>query len=212
MKTRSGKTYEIKCGCCRKWYPNPKFNNLCSRCYSVKYPELWRIFREDNRCRADYIPKKTLENFISKNEVTFSGCRWQMLITSIKDDSDFGILITLLNDIKRINREFLGITAKQGAKLYEVFKKAHGDKYEGNMGGKSDWRWQHLFAGMIFDTWNIKTDTHGSVAYCYYGNFGDKPRGSMVGGKWVSPWMSFSQKKRDFWLNSIPRDFGKFIN
>ena len=30
---------------------------------------------------------------------------------------------------------------------------------------------------MIFDTWNIRSDKHGPVAYCYYGNFGAKPRG-----------------------------------
>lgn len=211
MNLRNGKKYEIKCKC-QKWYPNPNFDSLCSRCYSVNYPEAWRKFREANWCPADHIPQEILEQFITNNKTIFPGCQWHMLKTSIKDETNFGLLITLLNYIKRNNRGCLGITAKQGAELYKTFKEVHSDKYEGNMGGKSDWRWQHLFAGMIFDTWNIKTDEHGPIAYCYYSNFGAKPRGQMITGQCVSPWMNFSQKKREVWLKSLPEGFAIVIN
>ena len=64
----------------------------------------------------------------------------------------------MLNYIKHNNEGILGITAEQGAELYKRFKKYHSDKYDGCFGSGSDWKWQHLFAGMIFDKWNIKTD------------------------------------------------------
>ena len=119
----------------------------------------------------------------------------------------------MINYIKRHNKDFIGITAEQGAELYAQFKKYHADKFKNHgVGEGSDWRWQHLFAGMIFDTWNIKTDEHGPIAYCYYSNFGAKPRGRMIVGKWVSPWMSFSEKKREFWLKSLPEGFADFIH
>lgn len=212
MNLRNGKKYTVKCKC-QKWYPNPKFHNLCSRCYSVKYSEEWKKFKEENWCPADQVSQEKLKLFIANNKTIFPGCQWHMLLTSIKDEENFGMMITMINYIKRTNREFLGITAKQGADLYKHFKLFHSNKYNGkNTGEGSDWKWQHLFAGMIFDTWNINIDEHGPIAYCYYGNFGAKPRGQMRMGKWVSPWMSFSPKKRDFWLKSLPEGFANFIN
>jgi hypothetical protein len=80
------------------------------------------------------------------------------------------------------------------------------------MGVGSDWRWQHLFAGMIFDSWNIRSDKHGPVAYCYYGNFGAKPRGRLNKEDYVSVWINKPKKmkeldKKVFWLKNLPDGF-----
>jgi hypothetical protein len=196
---------------CQEWYPNPRFNNLCSECYSVKYPEEWKKFQQEKWCESSFIPQEILDKFITDNKVIFPGCQWSMLLSCIKEQKDFGSLITMLNYIKRTSKNFLGITANQGAELYKIFKDVHSVKYKGCVGGGSDWRWQHLFAGMIFDKWNINTNTHGPIAICYYGNFGEKPRGIITRDNWISPWMSSSQKKKELWLKSLPEGFADSI-
>ena len=35
----------------------------------------------------------------------------------------------------------------------------------------------YLISGLILDYWNITSNDHGPVAYCYYGKLGNKPRG-----------------------------------
>ena len=110
-----------------------------------------------------------------------------------------------------------GITAEQGAELYGQWKKYHTHKFTHHgCGLGSDWRWQHLFAGMIFDTWNITSDNHGPVAYCYYGNFGARPRGLLLKSNFVSVWINNPRngrewEKKQFWLRSLPQGFKDIV-
>jgi len=218
MKTRSGQTYELKC-VCQKWYPNPKFNSKCSECYRKCNPEEWEKFMRDNWCPANYIDDENLNIYIHFRKTNFRGSQWKMLLKCM---NDIGTMCTILNTIKNSvypawcgrktvwENEFkYGITAKEGAELYARFREVHGDLYGMEQG--SDWRWQHLFAGMIFDKWNITSDENGPIAYCYYGNFGAKPRGKLSDIE-KSPWMSEDKRKKDFWLGSLPDDFTNFIN
>ena len=158
MILRNGKKYEIKCEC-QKWFPNPNFNNLCSQCYSEKHPEKWIKHQEENWTPASYIPKHKLDRFIVENRNQFPATQWKMLLATVKEQHDILPLLTMINYIRRHNKEFIGITAEQGAELYAQFKKYHGQKYKHQgVGVGSDWRWQHLFAGMIFDKWNIRAN------------------------------------------------------
>ena len=211
MNLRNGKTYEIKCKC-QKWYPNSQFNNQCSECYRENDYEGWKKHMRDNWCPASFIEREKLDEFINNNKIQFMGCQWKMLLNSV---NDIGQMIALLNYIKFHNKTGLGITAKEGAELYARFRKVHGDKYGTRGAGEgSDWKWQHLFAGLIFDTWNITTDENGSVAYCYYGNFGAKPRGATVDLQTSSSWIAYSYKdlqQRGFWVRSLPDEFGNLI-
>lgn len=204
------KKNEIKCKC-KTWYPNPEFNNLCSECFSINYPEKWKEFQEKKGCNYCFISLEQLNRFVSDNTVLFPGCQWSMLLRSIKDRDDFNSLITIINYVKRNSNDFLGITSEQSVELYNVFKRFHGYKYEGSFGSNKDWKWQHLFAGMVFDKWNIKKEQNGSIAYCYYGNFGKKPRELISKEKWVSPWMSSNEKDRKFWLDNLPENFSNFL-
>lgn len=212
MNLRSGHKYEIKCGC-QKWFPNPNFNNLCSECYSVKYPDEWIKHQREQWTPASYIPKYVLDKFILDNRNQFPATQWKMLLSTVKEQHDILPLLTMINYIRRHNKYFIGITAEQGAELYAQFKKYHGDKYKNHgTGVGSDWRWQHLFAGMIFDTWNISSDKHGPCAYCYYGNFGKKPRGTLNKEDYVSVWIRKPTTmkeldKKAFWLKNLPDAF-----
>ena len=201
------KKNEIKC-ICQKWYSNPEFDDLCSECFSTNFPQKYKEFQEKKGYNYGFISIEQLNRFISDNTVLFPGCQWSMLLRSIKDRDDFNSLITIINYIKRNSKDFLGITSKQSAELYSVFKNFHGHKYEGN---NNDWRWQHLFAGMIFDKWNIDKDTNGSIAYCYYGNFGKKPQELISKEKWISPWMSSDKKYRKLWVDNLPENFSKLL-
>ena len=209
MNLRSGNKYEVKCGC-QKWFPNPKFNNLCSECYSEKYPDEWLKHQEENWTHASYIPKHKLDRFILDNRNQFPATQWKMLLATVKEQNDILPLLTMINYIKRHNKDFIGITAEQGAELYAQFKKYHKDKFKNHgVGEGSDWRWQHLFAGMIFDIWNIRPDKHGPVAYCYYGNFGAKPRGTLNKEDYVSVWINKPINRKElekklFWMKSLP--------
>lgn len=196
---------------CQKWYPNPIFNNLCSECYSVSNPEEYKKWKELQDNNYGIISETKLKKFVLDNTVKFPGCQWSLLLNCVKDQQNLNSLITMLNYIKVQSKDFLGITADQASELYDVFKKYHGNKYEGNFGQNSDWRWQHFFAGMIFDKWNINKDKNGPVAYCYYGNFGKKPQVEISKEKWISPWMSLSEKNKELWLRSLPVGFSNCL-
>ena len=136
-----------------------------------------------------------------------------MLLATVKEQVDILPLLTMINYIKRHNKDFIGITAEQGAELYAQFKQYHGNKYKNQgVGVGSDWRWQHLFAGMIFDKWNISSDKHGPVELCYYGNFGAKPRVTLNKEDYVSVWINKPKnmkelQKKGIWLKSLPDGF-----
>ena len=69
-----------------------------------------------------------------------------------------------------------------------------------------------FIGSMIFDKWNIRANEHGPVAYCYYGNFGTKPRGTLNKEDYVSIWINKPKTRREldkkvFWLKSLPDGF-----
>ena len=72
------------------------------------------------------------------------------------------------------------------------------------------------FSKMIFDKWNIRTNEHGPVAYCYYGDFGAKPRGTLNKEDYVSVWVHKPKNRREldkkvFWLKSLPDGFKDIV-
>ena len=78
------------------------------------------------------------------------------------------------------NVELFKDSIKDAADNYRKFKDTYGNKFGRDnigVGQGSNWRIQHLIAGLILDYWNITSNDHGPVAYCYYGELGKKPRG-----------------------------------
>ena len=173
--------------------------------------------QDANWTPASYIPKHKLDRFIIDNRNQFPAPQWKMLLAAVKEQHDILPLLTMINYIKRHNKEFIGITAEQGAELYTHFKKYHTDKFKNRgVGEGSDWRWQHLFAGMIFDKWNIRPEKHGQVAYCYYSDFGAKPRGTLNKEDYLSVWVHKPRsirelEKKVFWLRNLPDGFKDVI-
>jgi hypothetical protein len=218
MKTRSGEKYEVKCKC-GKFFPNRLFHNRCSQCFQKDFPDKSKKHMADHWCAASYIPIESLNEFIKMREI-YDLHLMKILKGIIKDERTLKLCLPdILNHIKErfLNTDqdavIFGFTAKNAGELYQVFRNTHKDKFGHPGGGQgSDYKWQHLFAGLIFDTWNITPDINGPIAYCYYSNFGAKPRGITSQLK-CSPWMKrnitdspFS--RRNTWLENMP--YGHF--
>jgi hypothetical protein len=217
-KNTNEKTDDNKCSC-GEYYSNPKFEYKCSKCFSKSNPKKWKEFLSTKKCLASCIPELELDNFIEKNRI--KGSVFKMLLKALENDhknlETFG---SILNAVKVMYKKKLGITADEAGKLYKKYRELNNINGGPYIGKGSDWRWQHLFAGLIVDKWNIKAENNGTVTPCYYGNFGEKPRGdiSMLHKNFISSWMindSIKEKKliesRRFWLNSLPCDLKKVL-
>ena len=183
MKLRSNKVITPKCHYCirdnrnRKYYPNPEWSS-CSRCFQERHPDKWLQFLQNNWCPANSIPEYALNSFLEEKCITHKNVLKMMELFLL--NSDTLSAVRLLKYHQKHNEKW-GISAKDAGLMYSKFKKNYGDKYTsaGSIGAESDWRIQHLFAGFILDKWNIKAAIHGPVAYCYYSDFGAKPRGTI---------------------------------
>lgn len=216
MKLRSNKVITPKCHYCVRdnrniqFYPNPKWSS-CSRCFEERQPEKYLEFLAGRWCPANGIPVDALHSFIEEKGITQKTVL--KMIELFLKNLEINNAIKILNYHLRHNQKW-GISAKDAGKMYSEFKKSYGNKHNNSAGavhGQSDWRIQHLFAGFILDTWNIKASIHGPIAYCYYSDFGNKPRGTI---KNISPCvalqignLSGSDKRASegfcFWIKSI---------
>ena len=183
MKLRSNKVITPKCHYCVKdnrksqYYPNPKWSS-CSRCFQERQPEKYLEFLAGQWCPANTIPVYALNSFLEEKCIT------QKTVLKMTElflkNFDIDNALKLLKYHLKHNQKW-GISAKDAGIMYSEFKKSYGNKHgsSGTIGGNSDWRIQHLFAGFILDKWNIKASIHGPIAYCYYSDFGAKPRGTI---------------------------------
>jgi len=195
----------LKCGC-EKYFPSPLFKNKCSMCFQKEFPEEWKQHIRDTWCPAYSIPSYKLEEFVDTHKI--SSNKWlKLLVNIIKDENALlNVLPHMLFSLKKDMKDFYGFSAEDAGELYYIFRTRYKDKFgdEGS-GSNSDFKWQHLFGGLIFDTWNIKSDVNGPIAYCYYGNFGSKPRGSLDNIV-PSAWMKETRRTK-IWINNVPPTF-----
>lgn len=185
MRTRSGKTYNFNKCHCGIYYKSPIFKHRCSQCFSIKYPEKWQKIIKDQWTPAHHIPSNILESFLDEYAIdaknTLKLIQYTIIQVGIAPyelPKSISVIFQILNHWK--NKGKLGIRAKDAADIYRKFKETYGNKFGRNdigVGVGSDWRIQHLIAGLILDYWNITSNDHGPVAYCYYGQLGNKPRG-----------------------------------
>ena len=183
MKLRSNKVITPKCHYCvrdnrtTQYYPNPKWSS-CSRCFEERQPEKWLEFLTTQWCPANIIPPYALQSFLDEKCITQKTVLKMMALFLKNFDIDNAVKLVKYH---QKNNDKWGISAKQAGIMYSEFKNHHGNKHgnSGTSGTNSDWKIQHLFAGFILDKWNIKSSIHGPIAYCYYSNFGDKPRGTI---------------------------------
>ena len=180
MRTRSGKTYEFNMCRCGQYYAAPIFKNRCSECFSIKYPEKWQKIIKDQWTPAHHIPRNILDAFVDEYaiNVNIKLLEYTILQVGIAADRSLSVLFQFMNHFKAKGK--LGIRAKDAADIYRKFKETYGNRFGRDnigVGQGSNWRIQHLIAGLILDYWNITSNDHGPVAYCYYGELGKKPRG-----------------------------------
>ena len=215
MKLRSNKVIQNECYYCiqnkriPRYYPNEKWGS-CSRCFQERQPEKYLEFLAGQWCPANIIPQYALESFIDEKSITQKTVI--KMIELFLKNLDINDAFKLLKYHLKHNEKW-GISAKDAGIMYSEFKNRYGNKHgnSGTIGAESDWRVQHLFAGFILDKWNIKSSIHGPVAYCYYGSFGDKPRGTI---KKLSPCVALQtgplsgtdkpvSGRFKFWIQSI---------
>ena len=214
MKLRNNKVITPHCHYCiqnnykTRYYPNPKWSS-CSRCFKERHPNKWNEFLKKNWCSAYTIPIDDLNKFTQEKAIT---CKSTINIMKLSIfNADIDTVIKLLHyHLKKDNK--WGITAKIAGEMYHHFKNRYSNTHDtGTITGHIDWRVQHLFAGLIVDTWNIKANIHGPIALCYYGNFGNKPRGTIDK---LSPCVALKvgnlsgckynhSDSYKFWINSI---------
>jgi len=180
MKTRSGNTYHFNKCPCGIYYAAPIFKNRCSQCFSIKYPEKWQKIIKDQWTPAHHIPRNILDAFVDEYaiNVNIKLIEYTILQVAIDGDKALSALFKLMNYFKAKGK--LGIRASTAAHIYRKFKQTYGNRFgrdDIGIGQGSNWRIQHLIAGLILDYWNITSNDHGPVAYCYYGLLGNKPRG-----------------------------------
>lgn len=180
MRTRSGKTYEFNKCRCGTYYKTPIFKNRCSQCFSIKYPEKWQKIIKDQWTPAHHIPRNILDAFVDEYaiNVNIKLLEYTILQVGISADRTLSVIFKFMNHFKAKGK--LGIRASTAAHIYRKFNETYGNKFGRDnigVGVGSNWRIQHLIAGLILDYWNITSNDHGPVAYCYYGQLGNKPRG-----------------------------------
>lgn len=183
MKLRSNKVITPKCHYCLKdkrttqYYPNPKWSS-CSRCFEERHPEKYLEFLATQWCPANIIPQYALQSFIDDKCITQKTVI--KMISLFLKNFDIDNVLKLLKYHLKHNDKW-GLSAKDAGIMYGEFRQLYGNRHGNSLtiGAGSDWRVQHLFAGLILDKWNIKPSIHGPVASCYYGDFGDKPRGTI---------------------------------
>lgn len=182
MITRSGKTYNLNKCRCGIYYKSPMFKHRCSQCFSIKYPEKWQKIIKDQWTPAHHIPRNLLDAFVNEYaiDVNIKLLEYTILQVAIAVPTCRGlsVLFQFMNHFKAKGK--LGIRAKDAADIYRKFKETYGNRFgrdDIGVGQGSNWRIQHLIAGLILDYWNITSNDHGPVAYCYYGELGKKPRG-----------------------------------
>jgi len=108
---------------------------------------------------GDELKELTLEHSISDNSGYWKGIK-MILKNPICDEQIRQIALKEIYYILTlIAKKSKCLTAEQAGFLWERLKPTEG--YKG-------WRIQHLFAGCVFDYWNLKNTINGSVGWCYY--------------------------------------------
>ncbi len=168
---------------CKKYFKNPVFENTCSSCYEKNHPEKYREFIEmqTDKTPSQRFTQQELWDYTDELAIPYDSKYWTVLKHLFTTDSwqtDENLRKFIVHTKK--TTKFKGIRAEQGGKLMELYLKSnHGGSFPGNRDkDKNDimfYKVEHTIAGMIIDTWNIKSELHGGRAYCYYANEEKKP-------------------------------------
>ncbi len=168
LLTKNMKKEKISNLCnCNIYYTSSLFNNLCSGCFSNKYPlEYEKIMKKKKSLKVKYKLKELNEQIkeyeLSKRNGFLKGI--ELILNNYnkvgkeQQKKAYNNICKLLNQIIKLNK---GLTTEQAAKIY--------NKCKGILGNNKDWKLQHLISGFIIDPWNITSRKCGGISFCYYG-------------------------------------------
>jgi hypothetical protein len=164
--------------CCKKYYKNQQFDNLCSLCFKKKNPEKWQeLIGQFIKINPDY-PTNYLEELTTNRSLPNNHPCYQMLKflcknASINEKDNYLSMLKVIND----TTEYKGWTSKQAEELTGIFiNKFCDDNWKEMKTGGKYWRIQHMICGGVVDWWNLDPNKVGGIGYCYYSNFGEKPK------------------------------------
>lgn len=163
--------------CCEPGiYKNLYFDNKCSLCFFKSNPKEY-----NNKVLKDkiYNPSYTseqLEVIVSGRKIPKSCGLYTALYQLCEKEEDsleefIEYFLTIVNCIKTTTN-YKGWKSEQAEELIGIYV----EKKCGTNLKKIDWRIVHLICSGVLDWWNINIKKIGYVGYCYYSNFGNKPK------------------------------------
>lgn len=165
--------------CCKNGiYKNKDFRNLCSKCFKDKHPKEWETvigqFMIKNPTYSDnYLDELTKTRSLPNNHSCYHMLKFLVENGSINEKDNY---LSLLKVIRNTSI-YKGWTSNQAAELTGIFINKHcNDSWEEMKPGKKYWKLQHMICGGVVDWWNLDPNKVGGIGYCYYANFGEKPK------------------------------------
>lgn len=166
--------------CCKNGiYRYQKFDNQCSLCLKKDNPSKWQelVGQFCIKINDDY-PDNYLDFLIKSRSLANNNPCYKMLKfmcknASINEKDNYLKMI----DVIKNTTEFRGWTSKQAEELTGTFINQFCDNNWNQMkpGGKY-WKIQHMICGGVVDWWNLDPNKVGGIGYCYYSDFGKKPK------------------------------------
>jgi len=170
--------------CCNEgnsvYYKYELFNNKCSKCHlkTLSGAERIEFLEKYNPTHWKYLtyPDEMLHWYTTDLQMSDNHGFIKLftkMIHSLNDlFNDSKHIVNILNLLYICNYNFKGLTARQAANIFNDWKTKHETVY--NTLGVSACI-QHLLCGLVIDWWNITSEQHGGIGYCYYSNWGKKP-------------------------------------
>ena len=150
MRLRSGRITN-KCGICKEYFGNPKWNNKCSTCSGIS-----RF--KSSVCFDDPIFQENLQEWIDSKLI--EKAMENILIHTCRNsvsDINFSLLRKVLLVIKMNDRY---ISAEFAEKLCRSI-------------GVDTYNKSQLILQLVADWWNMKKYKFTGTEMCYFGRFGD---------------------------------------
>lgn len=154
---------------CGKYFINPEFKDLCSKCFIDKYSDdndnfdiILKLLGEKRRYSKNYLDELTKARSLPDDHYLWAALKKMFETGSVIEGSNFLDWVEFLES-KTIYR---GITTKQGYHL-SVLAETSKNQYIKKILKSDHWKLGHNICCLIIDWWNLP-NVNICVAQCYY--------------------------------------------